>query len=58
MHDGHTHSHEFHGDNNKTIALLTYMLEHNRHHAHELYELSHTLEHEGQFEAAALITDG
>ncbi|MGE4353741.1 MAG: hypothetical protein AB7D36_06625 [Oscillospiraceae bacterium] len=56
MHEGHTHA--LHGDINQTIALLTYMVEHNKHHAEELHELSHTLEHQGQFEAAALITDG
>lgn len=58
MHEGHSHSHEHVGDTNKTTALLTYMLEHNRHHAEELHELSHMLEHHEQFEAAALINDG
>ena len=59
MHEGHSHhSHEDIGDVKKSVALLTYMIEHNRHHADELHELAHTLEHQGQFEAAALIADG
>ena len=58
MHEGHTHSHEQFGDFNKTRALLTYMLEHNRHHADDLHDLAHALEHQEQFEAAALIQEG
>lgn len=57
MHEGHTHSHDHHGDANKTLALLTYMLDHNRHHAEELHDLAHALEHQEKFEAAALIVE-
>ena len=46
MHEGHTHSHEQFGDFDKTKTLLTYMLDHNRHHAEELHELAHSLEDE------------
>ena len=64
MHEGHAHSHEHarHHDHdfdlNKTRTLLTYMLDHNRHHAEELKELVHALSHLEQYEAAALISEG
>lgn len=48
MHEGHDHDY---GTNEhtpgKSLALLTYMAEHNRQHAKELNTLSHELEHEG-----------
>ncbi|MBR6205719.1 MAG: hypothetical protein IKQ73_00925 [Oscillospiraceae bacterium] len=34
---------------------MTYMLEHNRHHAEELHELCHKLEAMGKGEAANLL---
>ena len=36
----HDHSHEHHSPE-ESLALLAYMLVHNRHHAEELHELSH-----------------
>ena len=39
----HPHSHEHHSPE-ETLALLTYMLGHNRHHAEELHELAHGVE--------------
>lgn len=47
----HTHDHEHehvheHYSSGETLALLTYMLEHNRHHAEELQELSIGLDEE------------
>ena len=61
MHDGHGHEHiHEHGENDlkKNLALLTYMLDHNRHHAAELHELAHSLFHAGEAEAAEMIEDG
>ena len=57
MHEGHDHPH--HLDTPKeageNLALLTYMLDHNRHHAQELHELAHDLSDEGKDAAAALL---
>ena len=59
MHEGHDH----HIHNQETgfetveqaAALMTYMLEHNKHHAQELHELSHKLEAMGKTDAAFLL---
>ena len=56
MHEGHEHTH--HGDDlgfetvAQAVALMTYMLEHNRHHADELHDVCHKLEDMGKAEAA------
>ena len=56
----HTHPHE-HGDIpafdslEQAEALMSYMLDHNRHHADELHEVGHKLAHSGKEEAAGLI---
>ena len=45
----HEHPHEHHHEHpsaEETLALLTYMLGHNRHHAEELHELAHGVEGE------------
>ena len=59
MHDGHNHDHHTHDHGFETIeqaiALMTYMLDHNKHHAHELHELSHKLEAMGKGDAACLL---
>lgn len=51
-HEGHTHTHEHdHGGvqgEEKTTAVLRYMLEHNVHHCAELKELAQTLSGEAQ----------
>ena len=53
---GHEHSH---GDKaltpEQTLALMSYMLEHNRSHAEELHDVAHALSQQGKDEAAALV---
>ena len=55
-HHCHPHSHEHTGDKpmspEEVLALLNYMLDHNRHHADELHDICHALEDEGKTEAA------
>lgn len=41
----HGHSHEHHSLE-ETVALLSYMVTHNRHHAEELHELAHSVDGE------------
>mgnify|MGYP000010141478 FL=1 len=43
----HPHAHDVHSPE-ETLALLTYMLGHNRHHAEELHELAHSVDGEAQ----------
>ena len=56
----HTQPHE-HGDIpafdslEQAEALMSYMLDHNRHHADELHEVGHKLAHSGKEDAAKLI---
>ena len=58
----HTHPHE-HGpisafdSMEQAEALMSYMLDHNRHHAEELHELCHKLEASGKGDAAKLIDE-
>lgn len=47
---GHSHEHKAHSPE-ETLALLAYMIEHNKHHAEELHELAHS----AKADAAALI---
>lgn len=66
-HEGeHTHAHEHCGScvqaggcsqkpENEQEALLTYMLDHNKHHALELLEVARQLRADGKDEAAAQI---
>ena len=37
----HTHSHAAASSPEEALALLNYMLDHNRHHAEELHDLAH-----------------
>jgi hypothetical protein len=57
--DGHCHSHEAHEhkehSTNEDVALLKYMIEHNRHHNEDLHELYHALDGAGKKDAAALV---
>ena len=49
--EGHGHKHEAldgHGDSDKVLAVLTYMLEHNVHHCAELKDLANSLSGESQ----------
>lgn len=64
MHDLSSHTHEHFHENitafeslDQAVALITYMLEHNKSHAEELHEICHKLEASGQSEAAYLIDD-
>ena len=41
----HGHTHEHHSPE-ETVALLSYMVTHNQHHAEELHELAHSVEGE------------
>ena len=64
--EGHSHSHPHthdhpHGDAaamslEETLALLGYMLDHNRHHADELHDVCHALEDNGKAEAAEKLS--
>ncbi len=56
MHDHHG-EHEVR-DPGKLKALLVYMLDHNRHHAEELADAAHELEHLGENEAARSLREG
>ena len=56
----HGHTHEVHSPE-ETVALLTYMVGHNQHHAEELHELAHSVEGEAQqllHEAVVELTQG
>lgn len=59
MHEGHNHSIHSHDSAFETVdqavALMNYMLDHNRHHAEELHELCHKLENMGKSEAAKAL---
>ena len=64
MHEGHHHHHDHdheHGHSHgaeRRLALLKYMLDHNRHHAEELAEAAESLKADGAVEAAELILAG
>ena len=53
---GHGHSHKVNNPD-ETLALLSYMLDHNRHHAEDLHEIYHSLEANGKTEAAAVLRE-
>ena len=67
---GHDHEHEHHHDHgcgcgcgghdlpDENVAILTYMLDHNKHHALELKEIAAHLRSVGKDEAAAQIEKG
>ena len=58
MHEHHDHEH--HHDimsKAETLATLDYMLKHNRHHAEEMRELAHNLEHLELQEAADAVKE-
>lgn len=60
MHDDHSHSHEHghaHHSEEETLALLTYMLDHNRHHSEDIHEIYRDLEAAGKADAAKLLHD-
>ena len=57
----HEHDHEHcaacGGTSAETVALLTYMLDHNRHHADELHDLAHELDGEARELVHAAVID-
>lgn len=57
----HDHDHEHcsvcGGTSAETVALLTYMLDHNRHHADELHDLAHELDGEARELVHAAVID-
>lgn len=54
--DDHDHNHSVPElSEEQTLALMTYMLEHNRSHAKELHDIGHALEAQGKPEAAELV---
>ena len=63
----HAHEHACHHEHvhggapelspEQTVALMSYMLEHNRSHAEELHNIAHALENQGRHEAANLVGD-
>ena len=54
--EGGCHCHEHKAQNpEETLAMLGYMLDHNRHHAEDLHALFHDLEAQGKTEAAELL---
>lgn len=62
---GHDHDHHEgcscghdHGQPDEDVAVLSYMLDHNRHHAMELKEIAAHLREAGKEEAAAQIDKG
>lgn len=42
--NGHNHSHSSASSPEEALALLKYMLDHNRHHAEELHDLAHSFD--------------
>ena len=56
-HHEHTHEGAPELTPEQTLALMTYMLEHNRSHAEELHNIAHALEKQGKHEAANLLGD-
>ena len=56
-HHEHTHPDAHELTEEQTLALMTYMLDHNRSHAEELHNIAHALEKQGKHEAAELVGD-
>lgn len=54
---GHGHCHACENTAEETVALLKYMLEHNRHHADELHDLAHGLDGEARELVHAAVID-
>ena len=56
----HSHSHEegCHKEQDETVAVLTYMLDHNVHHAAELESMAAELRKQGKTAAADMIDKG
>lgn len=50
--DAHTHEEQTPMSREEMLALLGYMLEHNRHHTEELHTMFHALDDDGCYDAA------
>ena len=50
--EGHTHADQTPMSREEMLALLGYMLDHNRHHTEELHGLFHALDDAGLYDAA------
>ncbi|MEE0955753.1 MAG: cobalt transporter [Eubacterium sp.] len=59
-HGGHDHHHDHdHGEKkDATLALLSYMVDHNRHHAAELSDMAGEISGKGMTEVADLMKEG
>ena len=69
MHEDHTHVHEHGHDHScggaehkepsavENMAMLNYMIDHNRHHGEDLHELFHALEAAGKKDAAKAVAE-
>lgn len=55
-HDHH-HCHACETNTEETVALLRYMLDHNRHHADELHDLAHNLDADAKELIHAAVID-
>ena len=52
----HSHTHEGFGQSQKeTLALLNYMIDHNKHHGEDLHEIYHALEAADNKDAGELV---
>ena len=54
-HHEHSHAGAPELSEEQTLALMNYMLEHNRSHAEELHNIAHALEAQGRAEAAGIV---
>jgi len=61
-HGGHDHHHDHDHDHGKTkdatLALLSYMVDHNQHHAAELSEMADEISGKGMKNVADLMKEG
>lgn len=54
----HEHCHHCHeATSEETLALLKYMLDHNRHHADELHDMAHNLDSDAKELVHAAVID-
>lgn len=53
--DGHTHEHSH--EDLETVALLKYMIDHNKHHADELYDIANHLDGDAKALVHAAVID-
>ncbi len=51
------HEHHHHHENMESVALLKYMIDHNKHHADELYDIANHLDGEAKELVHAAVID-